>query len=159
VDDRKREGDDAGAANMGHAEFNAACYYRYLSLNLDLLANEDHLKGIGKAGRQKVVSAFLRAALLAVPSAKKTSKNGDCFPEFALGLVSSGQPFQLANAFESPVRANGHGWLAPSVDALEKHYTKLKKIFGLQNLIREEVRLSEESPLDTFIEKIVAHVH
>jgi len=158
VDDRKGEGDDAGAANMGHAEFNAACYYRYLSLNLDLLANEDHLKGIGKEGRQQVVSAFLRAAVLAVPSAKKTGKNGDCFPEFALGLVSSGQPFQLANAFESPVRANGQGWLAPSVEAMEKHHAKLKKVFGLQSSIRQEVRLSEEIPLDIFIEKLVAHV-
>ena len=57
------------------------------------------------------------------------------------------------------MRANGQGWLAPSIEALEKHHTKLKKVFCLQSLIREEVRLSEETPLDTFIERLVAHVH
>lgn len=148
-----------GAANMSHAEFNSACYYRYIALNLDLLEDADHLKAIGKPSRQQVTRAFLRAALLAVPSAKQNSMNGHMLPEFALGLVSTGQPFQLANAFESPVRANGNGWLAPSVEVLEKHHTKLKKVFGLQSLIREEVRLSEETPLDTFIERLVAHVH
>jgi CRISPR system Cascade subunit CasC len=148
-----------GAANMSHAEFNSACYYRYIALNLDLLEDADHLKAIGKEGRQQVVRAFLHAALLAVPSAKQNSMNGHMLPEFVLGLVSTGQPFQLANAFESPVRANGQGWLAPSVEVLEKHHTKLKKVFGLQNLIREEVRLSEETPLNTFIERLVAHVH
>lgn len=159
VEDRKQSEDDAGAANMGHAEFNSACYYRYIALNLDSLANADHLKAIGKEGRQQVARAFLRAALLAVPSAKQNSMNGHMLPEFALGLVSTGQPFQLANAFESPVRANGEGWLTPSVGVLEKHHAKLKKIFGLQSLIREEVRLSEETPLDPFIERLVAHVH
>ena len=39
-----------------------------------------------------------------------------------------------------------------------KHHAKLKKIFGLQSSIRQEVRLSEEIPLDIFIEKLVAHV-
>lgn len=159
VDDRKDRSEGAGAANMGHAEFNAACYYRYIGLNLELLADAQHLKAIGKESRQQVLRAFLRAALLAMPSANKTGKNADCFPEFALGLISTGQPFQLVNAFESPVRANGHGWLQPSVQALETHFTRMKKVFGLQNLIREEVRLSEETPLDQFIEKLVTHVH
>jgi CRISPR system Cascade subunit CasC len=158
VDDRKGAEDDAGAANMGHAEFSAACYYRYIALNLDLLAKPTHLQGISKEDRQKVVRTFLRAALLAVPCAKQNSMNGHCLPEFALGLVSSGQPVQLANAFESPVRANGQGWLQPAITALEAHHTKLKKVFGLEKLIREEVRLSEQTPLDTFIEKLVAHV-
>jgi len=169
VEDRKRPGDDAGAANMGHAEFNSACYYRYIALNLDQLYYQKNekaepaatLKELLKQNvktRREIVGAFLRAALLAVPSAKQNSLNGHALPEFALGLVSSGQPFQLANAFESPVRANGHGWLAPSIDAMDKHHAKLKKIFSLPRVIREEVRLSEETPLDTFIEKLAAHV-
>ena len=114
---------------------------------------------MSKEDRQQVVRAFLRATVLAVPSAKQNSMNGHVLPEFALGVVSTGQPFQHANAFESPVRANGQGWLQPSVEALTTHFDKLKKVFGLQSFIREEALLSEETPLDLFIEKLVAHVH
>jgi CRISPR system Cascade subunit CasC len=156
VDDRK--GDQPGASNLGYAEFNAACYYRYLAINLDLLADANHLGPIGKKGRRQVVSTFLRAALLAVPSARQNGMNGSSLPEFVLGLVAGGQPFQLANAFESPVRPEGTGWVKPSTEALERHFAKLKAVFGLQSSIREEVRLSEETPLDRFIETLAAYV-
>jgi CRISPR system Cascade subunit CasC len=105
-----------------------------------------------------VVSTFLRAALLAVPSARQNGMNGSSLPEFVLGLVAGGQPFQLANAFESPVRPEGTGWVKPSTEALERHFAKLKAVFGLQSSIREEVRLSEETPLDRFIETLAAYV-
>jgi len=67
---------------------------------------------------------------------------------------------QLVNAFEAPVRANGEGWLKPSVEALKKHYERLKKTFELEPLICKdgEVWLSEETPLNLFIGKLVAHV-
>ena len=143
-----------GSANMGHAEFNAACYYRFIALNLDLLADPEHLESIGKEGRQRVVRTFLRAVLLAVPTAKQNSFNGHSLPEFALGVVSSGQPFQLANAFEAPVQPRGKGWLQPSVKTLENHLSRLKEVYSLEkfdeggntrsgaSIIKDEVRLS-----------------
>lgn len=191
VDDRKPTAEGPGADNMNHAEFNSACYYRYVALNLDQLYYQkdesgvlsSNLRGLMKVGdddkpedveaRRNIVRAFLRAALLAVPSAKQNSMNGHSLPEFVLGVVSKGQPFQLANAFEKPIQAKGEGWLQPSTEALEKHFKKLKKVFSLEafeeegdkpsrsakSLIREEVRLSETTPLDTFIERLVSHVH
>ena len=59
VDDEKSLGDDAGAANMGIAEFNSACYYRYAALNLDLLFDERHLAVLGADERKQVVDAFI----------------------------------------------------------------------------------------------------
>lgn len=158
---------DTRAANMGHAEFNAACYYRYVALNLDLLfyqqeegkrpaANLHSLTD--KELRQEIVRTFLRAVILAVPTAKRTGMNADVPPEYVLGLVATGQPMQLVNAYEAPVRANGQGWLKPSTDALEKHFERFTKLFDLKPLILEEVRLSEQTPLNQFIEKLVAHV-
>ncbi|TAJ86615.1 type I-E CRISPR-associated protein Cas7/Cse4/CasC [bacterium] len=170
VDDNKGPEEEAGAANMGHAEFNAACYYRYVALNLDLLfyqRNEDGkpsgnlcglLKPEDKQLRQEIVRSFLRAVVLAVPTAKHTGMNANLPPEYVLGLVATGQPMQLVNAFESPIRANGQGWLKPSVDALESHFERFKKLFDLKPHIREEVRLSQETPLSQLIEKLVAHV-
>lgn len=172
VDDAKDKsrGDDLGAANMGHAEFNSACYYRFIALNLDVLFYQKNGNGDVSANlgellkedvevRREIVRAFLRASLLAMPTAKQNSFNGHALPEFAMGIVSSGQPFQLANAFEAPVQSRGEGWLQPSIEKLEKHFTKLKTVFGLQPLLKDEVRLSEETPLDAFIERLVAHVH
>jgi len=161
VDD-ERPKEDPGAANMGHAEFNAACYYRYAALDLDTLRDEDHLKPliISKEQRQEIVRVFLRAVILAVPPAKHTGMNANLPPEYVLGIVATGQPMQLVNAFEAPVRANGEGWLKPSIEALEKHYARLKKVFDLDPLICKdgEVRLSEEAPLNLFIEGLVGHV-
>lgn len=158
VDDNKGPEEEAGAANMGHAEFNAACYYRYVALNLDLLRDEDHLQSLSTKVRQAVVQAFLRAVILAVPSAKRTGMNASLPPEYILGLVATGQPMQLVNAFEAPVRTNSLGWLKPSVEVLEKHFERFKKMFDLDSIIREEVRLSEQTPINQFIEKLVTHV-
>ncbi|MGO8791649.1 MAG: type I-E CRISPR-associated protein Cas7/Cse4/CasC [Terriglobia bacterium] len=159
VDDERPE-EEPGAANMGHAEFNAACYYRYAALDLDMLRDKDHLKSLSKEQRQEVVRAFLCAIILAVPPAKHTGMNANLPPEYVLGVVTTGQPMQLVNAFEAPVRANGEGWLKPSIEALEKHYSRMKKVFDLAPLICKdgEVRLSEETPLNQFIEGLVTHV-
>ena len=102
VDDAKGPEEEPGAANMGHAEFNAACYYRYAALNLDLLfyqkdsegkltatlgwlASEEH-----KATRRAIVEAFLRAVIFAVPPAKHTGMNADLPPEYVFGIVATG---------------------------------------------------------------------
>ncbi len=60
VDDEKALGDDAGAANMGIAEFNSACYYRYAALNLDLLFDERHLAVLDADERKQVVNVFCK---------------------------------------------------------------------------------------------------
>ncbi len=172
VDDAKGPDEDPGAANMGHAEFNAACYYRYAALNLDLLFYQKNGGGkptatLGwlageenRSTRRAIVEAFLRAVIFAVPPAKHTGMNADLPPEYVLGVAATGQPMQLANAFEAPVRANGQGWLSPSIKALESHYERLKRIFELEPAIGKdgELRLCERTPLNTFIARLVAHV-
>jgi CRISPR system Cascade subunit CasC len=52
VDDRQKddpsvaEEDRAGSGGMGTLEFTSALYYRYAGVNLDLLADADHLGGL-----------------------------------------------------------------------------------------------------------------
>ena len=52
VDDRKPKDDDAGAGMIGTLEFSSAVYYRYAAINLDLLADEDHLAKLSLVERQ-----------------------------------------------------------------------------------------------------------
>ena len=95
VDDVKEATDDAGAANMGTIEFTSAVYYRYVALNLSMLADKGHLHAIGVEGRRKAVDAFVRAALLAIPTARHNSMNANTAPAYVLGIFKAkGHPMQ-----------------------------------------------------------------
>lgn len=155
VEDEKEIGDDAGAANMGTAEFTSACFYRYAALNLDLLFDKDHLKTLEQEERRTVVDAFIRATLQAVPSARKNSMNAHTLPAYVLGIVKeTGQPIQLVNAFENPVRSKD-GLAAKSVEEMKKHHEALKKTWNIQTAT--ELAMPDVS-LDEFCKGLVAYV-
>jgi CRISPR system Cascade subunit CasC len=155
VDDLKPKGDDAGAGMIGTLEFNSAVYYRYAAVNLDLLADADHLAKLTAPERQKVVSAFLAATLQATPGARKNSMNAHTLPGFVLGIFKkAGQPLQLINAFEEPVRPRS-GLLADSQARLLEHHAQLKKTWGIA--CDTEVSMPEVT-LDEFIQRLTTHV-
>ena len=129
VDDLQKA-EESGAGMTGTLEFTSACYYRYVALNLDLLRK--HLSSLKADEFKEVVSAFLQAALLAVPGARKNSMNANTVPAFVLGTLKvKGQPIQLVNAFERPVRPpKGDGLVKASVEALEAEFKNLKETWG-----------------------------
>jgi CRISPR system Cascade subunit CasC len=131
VDDRKPKGDDAGAGMIGTLEFSSAVYYRYAGLNLDLLADADHLVKLSLDQRIQVVDAFIRATLQAVPGARKNSMNAHTLPGYVLGTFKgAGQPLQLINAYEQAVHPKS-GLLAESIERLKKHHEELKRTWGI----------------------------
>ena len=144
----------AGAAHMGTLEFSSACYYRYVGLNLSLLADEDHLAGFAPDQRKGVVDAFLRAAIQAVPPARHNSMFAHTLPQYVLALHrDAGQPLSLANAFEEPVWSPG-GFVAKSQEAMDHHYAELRETYGLTGT---EYRLPEVS-FNAMVEGLVTHV-
>lgn len=154
VDDLQPQA-EAGAAMTGTLEFTSAVYYRYVGLNLGLLWNKDHLEAFSAEDRRKVVEAFLRASILAVPGARKNSMNAHTLPGYVLGLVkATGQPLQLVNAFENPVRPK-NGLMEESIEALKRHHEQLKQTWGIQPSV--EVAIPEK-PLDDFCKEILHHV-
>jgi CRISPR system Cascade subunit CasC len=156
VDDLKPKAEDAGAGMIGTLEFSSAVYYRYAALNLDLLADAEHLGGFSSEERQKVVSAFIRATLEAVPGARKNSMNAHVRPSYVLGTYKSvGQPVQLINAFENPIRPKGKGLVDESIEQLKAHHAALKKTWSLT--CDEEVELPE-LPLTEFCAALSRHV-
>jgi len=155
VDDRKPKEDDAGAGMIGTLEFSSAVYYRYAALNLDLLADADHLGKLSVDERRQVVAAFIRSTLMAVPGARKNSMNANTLPGYVLGIFkSTGQPVQLINAFEEPVRPKS-GLLAESVSALKLHHESLKKTWDIT--CETEVALPDVN-LNAFCEALTKHV-
>jgi len=155
VDDRKPKDDDAGAGMIGTLEFSSAVYYRYAAVNLGLLADADHLGKLSVDERRKVVAAFIRATLMAVPGARKNSMNAHTLPSCVLGTYKSvGQPVQLINAFETPVRPKS-GLLDASIEAMKAHHAKLKETWSIA--CDTEVILPDVN-LNAFCEALTKHV-
>jgi len=150
VDDRKAAAEDAGAGMIGTLEFTSATYYRYVAVNLDLLADEHHLGALDAGQRREVLQSFLKAALMAVPGARKNSMNAATLPFTVLGLrKDKGQPVQLVNAFEEPVKATGKGLAHASSEAMKAEHEKLKSTWGIET--SKELWLPETN-LNDFIE-------
>jgi CRISPR system Cascade subunit CasC len=139
---------------IGTLEFNSAVYYRYAAVNLDLLFDTDHLGKLTTDERKQVLAAFIKATVMAVPGARKNSMNASVPPSYVLGLYKdAGQPVQLINAFEDPVK--GSGLVAASRKALEEHHASLKATWGI--MTAEEV-IVPDAPLSILIEKLTSHV-
>jgi CRISPR system Cascade subunit CasC len=152
VDDMNKDGDE-GAGHIGTLEFNSACYYRYIALNLDLLRDEDHLAHFSDEEFKAVVDAFIRASILAVPNARKNSMMGFNPPEYVLGTLRQGQPVSLVNAFEAPVKSRS-GYVPASIDAMEEKAKWMKETYGF--VPSTECRLPEMT-LEAFVKELVDH--
>ena len=145
VDDEKKNADDAGAGQIGQIEYSSACYYRYIGVNLDLL-KKSHL--FDQAQIKAVLENFIRAAILANPSARKNSMFGQGLPSYILAVKRSGQPISLANAFEKPVEAkNGSGYIEPSIAALKNEWADIKATFGIGGGVECEIEKGKEGSI------------
>ncbi len=131
VDDLQPK-EDSGAGMTSTLEFNSATYYRFAALNLDMLADDDHLASLTLEERRNVVRTFVEATIKAIPGARKNTINGNTFPSYVLGVVrEKGHPVQLVNAFENAVRPTG-GYAEKSIDLLKTEYAKLKTTWGVE---------------------------
>jgi CRISPR system Cascade subunit CasC len=152
VDDMKGDAEDAGAGMIGTLEFNSATYYRYAAVNLAQFACEKNLGKLNEDQRRTILKDFIRATLIAVPGARQNSMNAATLPFEVLGIrKDKGQPLQLANAFESPVKANGKGLQVSSLNAMKEHLESLEKIWGP---LGEKIWLTEIG-LDSFLDQLL----
>ncbi len=131
IDDLKRE-DTAGSDMMGTVAFNSACFYRYMVVDIgDLVKN---LGGDTAAEEQakRTVSAFVRAAVIAIPTGKQNSMAAQNLPSLVLCDVrDQAEPRSLANAFVKPVRpSRDEDLVALSARALAGYAAALDKVYG-----------------------------
>jgi CRISPR system Cascade subunit CasC len=154
VDDLQPK-EESGAGMTSTLEFNSATYYRFAALNLDMLADADHLGSLSSNERQGVVKAFIEATIAAIPGARKNTMNGNTRPVYVLGVVrEQGHPIQLINAFESPIRSN-QGYASKSIELLKAEYAKLKDTWGVDAVFEQAI---PDIGLKPFVEGMVAHV-
>jgi CRISPR system Cascade subunit CasC len=114
----------AGAGMMGFTGFNSACFYRYARVDWgQLVANLGDDVGLAR----RTVEGFLRAALDAIPTGKQNSFAAQNPTNLAMAIVrDDGQCWNLANAFETPVRPGREsGLVEPSIRALDDFWGNL----------------------------------
>lgn len=151
----ENEADDEGrgAGMMDSAGFASATFYHYAALNLDMLKAK--LSGNTTDELRFIVRAFTDAFALTIPSARQTTHNAHTRPGFVMATIQTGQPFQLCNAFEAPVRANGNGYVEPSTDRLIGYLKAQKATWDLS------YDLEVTTPPHTFaalLDKVASHV-
>ena len=132
VDDLQRE-EETGAGMMGVIGYNSATYYRYARIDWNQLVK--NLDGNVDLAR-RTVEGFLLAALRAIPTGKQNSFAAQNPPSFALAVTrNDGMSWSLVNAFEKPVRPDRDGgYVAPSVQALERYWTRLSQFYGKEGI-------------------------
>ena len=145
--------DSEGAGHIGTLEYNSACYYRYIGLNMDLLNDADHLAHYNDEEKKEVVTSFIHAALMAVPSGRKNSMFGFNPPAFALGLRRTGQPISLVNAFETPIRSS-KGYIQESSKLMMDHWTSLMNTYCLGKNVEVSTSMPENN-LEKFIQNLL----
>lgn len=144
--------DNQGSAHMGTQEFNAATYYRYVSLDLGQL-----YETLGESDEffPQAIEAFIKALYVAVPSARQTSQAGSCLWDYAKVLVRKGQGIQLS--FETPVKAKDGGFLQPSIKKIKDELDKKEKISGslFGKIAEYEFGEDEKFSIDNLISAVI----
>ncbi|MFZ5907183.1 MAG: type I-E CRISPR-associated protein Cas7/Cse4/CasC [Nitrospirota bacterium] len=154
VDDLQPK-EEAGAGMTSTLEFNSATYYRFAALNLDMLADADHLGAMTKKERQSVVRTFVEATIKAIPGARKNTMNGNTMPAYVFGVVrEKGHPVQLVNAFESPIHSTS-GYATKSAELLKSEYAKLKDTWGIEAVVEKAI---PDISIKDFLDGMVEHV-
>ncbi len=149
LDDLKEEGEDQGSAHMGTAEFNSATYYRYISLNLGVLA--ENLSGTEDI--TKSVETFTKALYQAIPTAKQNAMSGACPWDYGRILIRKGQRLQAS--FDEAVRQN-NGYSKESINALNKFIDEKSHQFGSLYGKIDEVSIGNgsQNSIDDVISKL-----
>lgn len=137
VDDLKPE-DTSGSDHLGTVEFNSACFYRYL--NVDVTELQKNLQG-DEDLTKATVEAFIKSAIEAIPTGKQNSFATHEKPNFVLAVVRDAGMCSLANAFEKPAKANQvKGLVEDSIEKFAEHWESVSGVYGddakAKNLIK-----------------------
>lgn len=138
------EEEDPGADMIGDVEFNSACYYKYISVDVGGLI--DNLTGksaarpdqadrpAARALAGEAIAALVRAAVMTTPTGKQNSFAAHQLPSLVLVEARPHQtPVSYANAFVEPARAGkGDDLVRASLHQFGGHVKALTDAFNLE---------------------------
>lgn len=96
--------DDSGAGMIGDTDYNACCYYHYVSIDTDTLAENLKNSPDAQALIEKVLPCLVEVMACTNPSGKQNSFAGHVLPDTMCVEVKDRKvPVSYANAFADPV--------------------------------------------------------
>lgn len=116
---------DAGAGMLGTVEFNSSTLYRYATVNVDQL--EKNL-GSGDVTRE-ALSAFARAFVLSMPTAKMNTFGNTTVPAAVIYSVRTDRPINFVEAFEDPID-HSDGFVRTAIDELVGYATSVDATYS-----------------------------
>lgn len=141
---------EQGSGHIGTTEFSSGVFYRYASINLDLLAK--NVKATPD-DVMPIVNTMVRCFAQVAPSAKQKVFAAHNQADFVL-VTQSDQPLSLANAFRKPVENSGEV-MEKSIEALIKHYEKLTGAYEIDSkAMALDLTDCAQSDLITFVNKL-----
>jgi CRISPR system Cascade subunit CasC len=119
---------EQGSGHIGTTEFSSGVFYRYASINLDLLA-----ENIQKSKQElsDIINTVVRCFAQVSPSAKQKTFAAYNHADFVM-VTQSDQPLSLANAFRSAIK-NKSDVMEESIHSLISHYEKLVSGYELES--------------------------
>jgi len=119
---------EQGSGHIGTNEFSSGVFYRYASIDVDLLA-----KNIKKSIEEtaSIINTIINCFAQVSPSAKQKTFAAHNKADFVL-CTRSNQPLSLANAFRKPIPNTGEVMEA-SIQSLITHYKDLVDGYDLQS--------------------------
>jgi len=111
---------EQGSGHIGTTEFSSGVFYRYASINLDLLAKNTN-KSIAELS--DIINTIIRCFAQVSPSAKQKTFAAHNHADFVM-VTQADQPLSLANAFRSAIK-NKSDVMESSIKSLVNHYEKL----------------------------------
>ena len=119
---------EQGSGHIGTTEFSSGVFYRYASINVDLLA-----KNTGKTVNElsDVICTMICSFAQVSPTAKQKTFAAHNLAEFVL-VSKSTLPISLANAFRKPIK-NDSNVMEETINKVVAHYNKLVTGYGLDS--------------------------
>lgn len=111
---------EQGSGHIGTTEFSSGVFYRYASINMDLLAENTQKS---KQELSDIINTVVRCFAQVSPSAKQKTFAAHNHADFVM-VTQSEQPLSLANAFRSAIK-NKSDVMEVSISSLIAHYEKL----------------------------------
>lgn len=125
IDDLSSE-DHAGAGMIGTVEYNSSTLYRYATIATHTLL--DNLGGDIYV-LEKAVKEFARAFITSIPDGKQNTFAAHTMPYAVLVTLRTDRPLNMAEAFESPIKAKDDGFAKPSAEAFIKYAENIYENF------------------------------
>ena len=133
IDDFSKK-EEPGASMIGTIEFNSACFYRYMSVDLEQL--KDNLDG-DEALARDTIKAFIQAVVKATPVGKQTTFSAQNPPSFVMCVLRSQDLWSLANAFETPASpTDSKGLVNVSIDKMITYLDRMANIFSSDGILK-----------------------